>query len=75
LKKELKIPVSFLLFVDDELFISQEKSLERTNSHLFYSYNVISFLLEQFELVIKHKKSDVFHFSRSQSIQPTSVRL
>jgi len=42
----LKIPVSFLLFVDDGLFISQEKSFDKMNAHLFCSYNIISFLLE-----------------------------
>jgi len=62
--KNLKIPVLFLLFVDDGLFISQEKSLEKTNSHLFCNYNVILSLLEQFGLVIKYGKFKVFHFSK-----------
>ena len=35
------------------------------NSFLFCYYNIISFLLKQFGLVIKHGKSEVFHFSRS----------
>ena len=63
--KNLKIPVSFLLFVDNGLFILQEKSFERINSILFYSYNIISSLFKQFGLVIKHGKTKVFHFSRS----------
>jgi len=33
--------------------------------NLFCSYNVISTLLTKFSLVVKHGKSEVFHFSRS----------
>ena len=36
--------------------------------NLFYSYNVISFLLTRFRLVVEHSKTEVFHFSRSHSI-------
>jgi len=35
--------------------------LEKSKSHLFYSYNVISSLLE-------HRKTEVFHFSRLQEV-------
>ena len=59
--QNLKILVSFWSFVDDGLLISQEKSVEKTNYFLFYSYNIISSLLDQFKLVIK---TEVFHFSR-----------
>jgi len=64
--KNLKIPISLIFFVDNSLFILQEKSFEKLNSHLFCSYNVISSLLEQFELVIEHEKTEIFYFSRSQ---------
>ena len=60
--KNLKIPVLFLCFIDNRLFISQEKSLEKTNSHLFHSYNIIYSLLEQFRLVIEYEKSEVLFF-------------
>jgi len=63
--KNLKISVSFLLFVDDGLLISQEKSLEKTNSFLFWSYNIVSLLLDQFGLVIGYGKTEAFRFSRS----------
>jgi len=63
--KNLDISISFLSFVDDGLFISQEKTFEKTNAMLFYSYNIITLLFNQFELAIKHGKSEVFHFSRS----------
>jgi len=65
--KNLKIPVLFLSFIDDKLFISQEKSFKKTNSHLFCSYNIISLLLEQFGLFIEHGKSEILYFSRLHS--------
>ena len=71
--KNLKIQVSFLSFVNNGLLISQEKSLEKTNLFLFCSYNIVSFLLDQFGLVIKHRKTKVFHFTRSHSIFDPSL--
>ena len=44
-KKNLKIPVSFLFFVNDSLLVSQEKSLEKTNLLLFCRYNIVFLLL------------------------------
>ena len=38
------------------------------NTHHFYSYNIISSLLEQFGLIIKHGKTEVFHFTRPQGL-------
>jgi len=66
--KNLNISVSFFLFVDNGLFISQERSFTNTNSNLFYSYNVMSSLLDQFRLIIEYEKTENFHFSRSHSI-------
>jgi len=40
--KILKIPVSILSFMDDGLFIAQNKSLTVSNSILFCSYNIVS---------------------------------
>ena len=65
--KNLKISISILSFVDDGLIITQNKSFDISNSHLFYSYNVLSKLLDSFGLVIEYSKTEVFHFSRSQS--------
>jgi len=62
--KNLKIPVSVLSFVDDGLFVVQSKSLTILNSFLFYSYNIISSLLEKFSLILEYEKTEVFHFSR-----------
>ena len=63
--KNLKIPIFFISFVDDGLFISQSNSLAISNSHLFCSYNVLSNLFEKFGLVVKHSKTEIFHFNRS----------
>ena len=63
--KNVKIPVSIISFVDNGLFISQNKSFEVSNSCLFCSYNVITNLLDKFGLVVEHSKTEVFHFSRS----------
>ena len=66
--KNLKIPISILLFVDDGLIITQNKSLDISNSHLFCSYNVLSKLLDSFGLVIEHAKTENFHFNRSHGV-------
>jgi len=59
------IPISNLSFVDDGLLISQEKNYKKLNANLFYSYNIIPSLFNQFSLIIKYNKSEVFYFSRS----------
>jgi len=66
--KILNIPISILSFVDDGLFISQNKSFHISNSHLFCSYNILSNLLDSFGLVIEHSKTEIFHFTRSQGV-------
>ena len=63
--KNLNISISFLSFIDNRLLISQEKSFEKTNTYLFCSYNIILSLLDQFGLIVKYRKSQVFYFSRS----------
>ena len=64
--KNLKIPVSILSFVDDGLFISQNKSIHVSNANLCCSYNIISNLLTKFSLVMEYGKTEVFHFSGSE---------
>ena len=49
--KNLNIPISILSFVDDGLFIVQDKSFLSSNSHLFCGYNILSNLLDRFGLV------------------------
>ena len=66
--KNLKIPITILFFVNNGLFISQNKSLVVSNANIFCSYNVISSLLEKFRLIMKYRKTKVFHFSRSQRV-------
>ena len=66
--KNLNIPISFLSFINNGFLILQEKSFEKTNAHLFCSYNIILSLLNQFGLIVKHRKSKVFHFFRSHRL-------
>ena len=66
--KNLKIPTSFISFVDDGLFISQSNSIDISNSYLYCSYNVLTNLLEKFSLVVKHSKTEIFHFNRSHGV-------
>ena len=74
--KNLKIPISTLSFVDNRLIITQNKFLNISNSHLFCSYNILSKLLDSFGLVIKHAKTEIFHFNRSHGIfNPPSLDL
>jgi len=74
--KILKILISILLFVNDGLLLSQCKSFSISNSHLFCSYNIVTILLLKFRLIVKHLKTKVFHFTRSQEIfNPPSLDL
>jgi len=74
--KNLKIPISILSFVDNGLIITQNKSFDISNSHLFCSYNVLSKLLDSFGLIIEHSKTEIFHFSRSQGFfNPSPLNL
>ena len=62
--KNIKIPVFILSFVNDGLFVTQNKSLTVSNSNLFCSYYIILFLLEKFILIIEYGKIEMFYFSR-----------
>ena len=66
--KNLKISILLLSCIDNGLFITQHKSISISNANLFCSYNVISFLLTRFGLVIEHSKTEVFYFSRLHGI-------
>ena len=66
--KNYNIPVSIILFVDDGLFISQDKSLISSNSCLFCSYNIMTKLLDKFDLIVEYLKTEVFHFNRLHSL-------
>ena len=51
------ISVSTFFFVNNGPFIFQEKSFEKSNVNLFYSYDIISVFFEQFSLTIEYNKS------------------
>jgi len=63
--KNFNLPISTLSFIDNGLFIVQNKSFSSSNSQLFCSYNILSNLLNSFGLIVKHSKTEIFHFSRS----------
>jgi len=74
--KNLKIPISLISFVDNGLFVSQNKSILHSNVNLFCSYNIMSSLLSKFSFIIKYGKTDVFHFSRAHGVfNPLSLNL
>ena len=50
--------------MDDGLIISQNNLIDILNSQLFYSYNVLTRLLDKFGLTIEHTKTETFHFNR-----------
>ena len=66
--KILKILVSIISFVDNGLSISQSNSFDISNSRLYCRYNILTNLLEKFSLVVKHPKTENFHFNRSHGI-------
>jgi len=51
--KNLKIPASFISFVDNSLLISQNKSFNVSNAKIFYSYCSMSLLLKHFGPIIE----------------------
>ena len=74
--KIIKIPISIISFVDDRLFISQNKFISHSNTNLFCSYNIILSLLMKCGLVVEYGKTDIFHFSRSHGMfNPPSLDL
>ena len=74
--KILKIPISILLFVDDGLLLLQSKSFSIFNFCLFCSYNIVTILFSKFRLIVKHSKTEVFYFNRSQgSFNPPPLDL
>ena len=73
LKKEIYADI--LLFVDDSLLISQEKSYDLSSAFLFSSYNMILKILTDVGLVMEHNKSEIFHFTRAQNPPNPSLDL
>jgi len=79
-KKRIKnlnkeIPTDILLFVDDRLLISQEKSYSLSNSFLLCNYNIISKILIDAGLVMEHSKTELFHFTRARHPPNPSINL
>ena len=66
--KNLKILISIISFIDDGLLISQDKSFDMSDLHLFCSYNIMSNLLDKFGLIVEYSKTEVFHFYKLHSL-------
>jgi len=66
--KNLKISVFIFSFVNNGLLVAQNKLLTVSNSFLFCSYHITSSFVKKFELIIEHRKMEVFHFSRLHGV-------
>ena len=69
-------PILSVLYISLVFHILENYLKIFSNSFLFYSYNIVSFLLEKFSLILEHGKTEVFHFSRSyEAFNPPSLDL
>ena len=46
----------------------QSKSLQVSNAYLFSSYNIAFNLFSKFGFLVKHSKTEIFHFSRTHEV-------
>ena len=62
--KNFSIPIliSFLLFVNNSLCISQEKSFEKSNANLFCSYSILFFFSDSLVLLLSMISQKFFIF-------------
>lgn len=67
--------MSTFFFVDNSFFISQEKTYDKFLETLKQSYNIISNLFIAFGLILKHDKSEIFHFLRARNNQNSLLDL
>ena len=70
---EIKILANVLSFVDNGLLISQEKSYLLSFSFLLCSYNIMSKILLDTGLVMKHNKTKLFHFTQARHSPNPSI--
>ena len=61
--------------MDNGLLISQEKSYSLSSSFLLCSYNIMSKILINAGLVMKHSKTKLFHFTRAHHPPNLSIDL
>ena len=66
--KYLKIPISFLSFVNNGSLVSQNKLLTVSNYFPFCNYQIIFSLLNRFSFKLEHRKTEVFYFLRSTGL-------
>jgi len=60
------IPTDVLFFVDDGLLVVQEKSYKVSSAYLLCSYNIMSKILLDADLIMEHNKSEAFHLTRAR---------
>ena len=61
-REENKVKLKFIIFKSNRI---ARRNLTLLNTNIFYSYNIVSILFTNFGLVIEHRKTKVFHFSKS----------
>ena len=62
--QDLNLSTFIFSFVNNGLLISKEKTYNTTLQELYSSYEVVINLIVLFDLVMKHDKLEIFHFSR-----------
>jgi len=72
---KIKILTDILSFVDNNLLISQEKSYSLSFFFLLCSYNIMSKLLLDADLIMEHNKTKLFHFTQAQNLPNLSINL
>jgi hypothetical protein len=74
-QQAVHLDVTILLYVDDGTLIVQTKSWDSNLHILREAYGIMFDLLTKFGLVLKHDKSELFHFSRKPGDDNPSLDL
>jgi len=63
----IRLETTLLSYVDDGTAVVQSKSLDNNNAVLKQAYTILFVLFEALGLVLKHDKTELFHFDCSHS--------
>jgi len=63
----IRLGSTLLSYVDDGTAVTQSKSLDDNNAVLKQAYAILFVLFAALGLVLKHDKTELFHFDRSHS--------
>ena len=61
-REENKVKLKSIIFKSNRI---ARRNLTLLNTNIFCSYNIVSTLFTNFGLAIEHRKTKVFHFSKS----------